>query len=107
MKNARDLYREGFELFVQAKLEEAVSKYREAVALDDGLALAWNALSIALGRLGELDDAIAAGERLLELEPDDPLSHTNLSRLLQQKGMIPEAEEQMALAARLEMKRSK
>jgi len=105
MENARDLYREGFELFVAAKLEEAIAKYREAVALDDEFALAWNALSIALGRVGQLDEAIAAGQRLIELEPDDPLSHTNLSRLLQQKGMIPEAEEQMAAAARLEMKK--
>ena len=46
------------------------------------------------GRLGHID---------VEIEPDDALSHTNLSRLLQQQGKIPEAEEEMdrAPASRL------
>ena len=104
MTIARDIYREGFEHFKRGELTEAAAKYREAVAEDDALAIAWNALSITLGRLGELDGAIEAGRRLLELEPEDALSHTNLSRLLQQKGMIPEAEEQMALSMAISMK---
>jgi hypothetical protein len=54
---------------------------------------------------GALDAAIAAGERLAELEPDDPLSHTNLTILYQRTGLIAEAVEAKARAARLEGQR--
>ena len=43
-------------------------------------------------------------QKLVELEPDDPLSHTNLSRILMQKGLIPEAEDAKARAMGLQMK---
>ena len=62
---------------------------------------------MALSQSGDLDGAIAAAKKLIELEPDDPLSHTNLSRLYQQKGMIPEAEEESGIAMRLQMDNSK
>jgi Flp pilus assembly protein TadD len=78
--------------------------YREALELDPKLALAWNALSMALRQQGDLDAAIEAGVKLIELEPDDPLSHTNLSILYQMKGMVPEAEDEKAQAMQLEMK---
>lgn len=104
MPDARTLYREGFQHYIGGELDAAVALYREALGLDDSLALAWNGLSIALGRLGQLDEAIEAGHRLIALEPDDPLSHTNLSRLLQQKGLIPEAEDEKAIAMNLQMK---
>ena len=58
---------------------------------------------MALAQQGNVDEAIDAARRLVELEPEDPLSHTNLSRLLQQKGLIPEAEDEMAVASRLQM----
>ena len=77
--------------------------YREALELDESLAIAWNGLSMALAQQGNIDEAIDAARRLVELEPDDPLSHTNLSRLLQKKGLIPEAEDAMAIATRLQM----
>ena len=72
--------------------------------LDPGLAIAWNGLSLAHRQKGALDEAIAAGQRLIEIEPDDPLSHTNLSILYQRKGMIPEAEDEKALAMQLLMR---
>jgi tetratricopeptide (TPR) repeat protein len=104
VSDARSLYRRGFEHFAQGELEEAISLYRRALGMDGELAIAWNGLSLALARSGDLDAGIEAARKLLELEPDDPLSHTNLSRLLQQKGLIPEAEQAMAAATRLQMK---
>ena len=59
---------------------------------------------MALAKKGELDAAVEAAEKLIEIEPDDPLSHTNLSRILMQKGMIPEAEDARAKAMGLQMK---
>lgn len=102
---AKILYKEAFGLFAKGQLELAVERYRQAIAADPGLAIAWNGLSLALAKQGDLDAAIDAAEKLVELEPDDPLSHTNLSRILMQKGLIPEAEDAKARAMSLQMKR--
>ena len=101
---ARTLYKEGFGLFAKGQLEEAIARYRAAIAEEPGLAIAWNGLSLALAKQGNLDAAIDAAEKLVELEPDDPLSHTNLSRILMQKGLIPEAEDAKARATSLQMR---
>ena len=101
---AKSTYKEGFGLFVKGQLEEAIARYREAIAMDDSLSIAWNGLSMALAKLGDLEAAVAAAEKLVELDPDDPLSHTNLSRILMQKGLIPEAEDARARAMGLQMR---
>lgn len=106
MSDPRAIYKEGFAHFVEGEVDQACEKYREALAADEQLAIAWNGLSIALQRRGDLPGAIEAAERLVELEPDDPLSHTNLSRLLQQQGKVPEAEAEMAIANQLQMRAS-
>jgi Flp pilus assembly protein TadD len=102
--DARALSREGFQHFAAGRLAEAVASYRRALDADPGLAIAWNGLSMALQRSGDLDGAIEAGRRLVALEPDEPLNHTNLSILYQSRGMVPEAEEEKAIAMQLELK---
>jgi len=102
--NAKAIYKEGFALFVKGEVAEAIARYRDALEVDSKLAIAWNGLSMALAKQGDLEAAIEAAERLIEVEPDDPLSHTNLSRILMQKGMIPEAEDARAKAMGLQMK---
>lgn len=101
---ARSTYKEGFNLFVKGQIEDAIARYREALAIDGELSIAWNGLSMALAKQGDLEAAIDAAETLVELEPDDPLSHTNLSRILMQKGLIPEAEDARARAMGLQMR---
>ena len=105
MTDARALYKSAFDHFVNDRLDEAVDGYREAVAADPGLAIAWNGLAMALEQRGDLDEAIEAARRLVELEPDEPLSHTSLSMIYMRKGMIPEAEEEKAIAMQLQMKK--
>ena len=106
MSEARDLYREGFQHFVDDRLGEAIETYRRALDLDPNLAIAWNGLSMALKRKGDLPAAIESAKKLIELEPDDPLSHTNLSILYMSHGMIQEAEDEKALAMKLEQQGS-
>jgi len=103
--DAKEIYRQGFGLFARGDVDGAIERYRQALALDPTLAIAWNGLSMALAKQGALDEAIEAAEKLVELEPDEPLSHTNLSRILMQKGLIPEAEDARARATGLQMRR--
>jgi len=102
--DARAIAKEAFSLFAKGALDDAVARYREAVAADTGLPIAWNGLSMALAKRGDVDEAIECAQKLVELEPDDPLSHTNLSRILMQKGLIPEAEDARARAMQAQMK---
>lgn len=103
MAEARALYKDAFARFVKGELAEAIAGYRAALAADDRLAIAWNGLAMALAQQGDLDGAIEAGLRLVELEPEEALGHTSLSIFYQRKGMIPEAEEEKAIATRLAM----
>jgi tetratricopeptide (TPR) repeat protein len=104
--DARALQRAAFQHFVAGRLEQAVAGYRAALALDPSLAIAWNGLAMVLERMEDLDGAIAAAERLAELDPDDPLAHTSLSRFYQRKGWIERAEDEKAIATKLAMKAS-
>jgi tetratricopeptide (TPR) repeat protein len=102
--DARALYREGFQHFAEDRIDEAIDCYRRAVEAAPDLAIAWNGLSMTLRRKGDFDAAIEAGLKIVELEPNDPLSHTNLSILYQEKGLIQEAEDEKALAMQLQLK---
>src|SRR5688572_18537072 len=67
---AKALYRRGFEHFANDRHDEAIALYEEALRLDPGLAIAWNGISLAYRQKGDLEAAIEAGRRLIELEPD-------------------------------------
>jgi Flp pilus assembly protein TadD len=69
--------------------------------------MAWNGLAMALARQGDLDAALDAAKRYAVLDPDEPLAHTSLSMLYQQKGMIPEAEQEKAISLTLQMKQGR
>jgi tetratricopeptide (TPR) repeat protein len=105
MSDARTLQREAFTHFAAGRVDEAVAGYRSAIAADPKLAIAWNGLAMALEKAGDLDGAIDAARRLIELEPEEALGHTSLSRFYQRKGMIREAEDEKAIATRLAMKK--
>ena len=104
MSDARALAKQAFADFAKGRLDEAASGYRAALELDPGLAIAWNGLAMVLAQQGDLDGAIAAGRRLVAIEPDEALGHTSLSIFYQRKGMIAEAEDEKAIATRLSMR---
>jgi tetratricopeptide (TPR) repeat protein len=101
---ARQLAREALRQLANDRTSRAIALYERAIETDPQLALAWNGLSVAWRLAGDLERATLAARRLAELEPDDPLSHTNLSILYQSRGMIREAEEEKALAMRLQLR---
>lgn len=92
MPSKEDLYDQAIDLVAEGKPEEAVALYREAIALDPDYVDAWHGLALALAETQRFEEAIEAATKLVDLEPDDPLSYTNLSRFYQQMGNITEAE---------------
>jgi tetratricopeptide (TPR) repeat protein len=107
MSEARTHYKAGIDHFAHGRTADAIEAYRNALALNEGLAMAWNGLAMAFAKQGDLDAAIDAARRYVSLDPDEPLAHTSLSMLYQQKGMIPEAEAEKALSMQLQMKRGR
>lgn len=106
MSDARSLAKQAFDHLANDRLDEAVATYREALEADPTLPIAWNGLAMALAQQEDLDGAIEAAKKLVELEPDEPLGHTSLSMFYMRKGMIQEAEDEKALAMRLTMKKN-
>ena len=92
-------YQEAFGAFVRGDLTGAVERYEALVGAAPDFALGFQGLAEAYSRLGQLDAAIAAIRRAIELEPDESLYHTSLSRFLQRQGRISEAEAAAAEAA--------
>ena len=98
MPSKEELYDAAIDLFGDGKLDEAIDRYRDAIALDAAYVDAWHGLAMAYNELGRHPEAIEAGKKLCELTPDDVLAHTSLSRFYQAAGMVPEAEAEGAKA---------
>jgi Tfp pilus assembly protein PilF len=97
---AEQRYHEALDLVASGDPAAAATRFREALELDPNLLDAMHGLIRALQDAGDFDQAIAAANDLIARDPEDPLAHTSLSILYQQKGMIPEAEAE-ALKAKL------
>ncbi len=73
-------------------LEAAVAKYRQCIVLDPVYFDAWHALGMALMKAGHYPEAIEAGLKAVDLEPNDQLAWSSLSLFYVRNGQIPEAE---------------
>jgi tetratricopeptide (TPR) repeat protein len=98
MPTREELYDEADRLKEQGKMDEAIAKLHEAVAIDPNFALAYAALSKYHSNIGQHDKAIAYGIKLTQLEPNDPFSFTALSVIYVRAGRIMEAEDAKARA---------
>ena len=97
-QNAEDHYYAALDLMADGKLEEAVTAYRESLALDPSFTEAMHGLARALQDLQRYDEAVVVAQNITELDPADVLAHTSLSVLYMKKGMIAEAEAEAAKA---------
>jgi Flp pilus assembly protein TadD len=79
MSDSAALYDTADKLKDEGKLDEAVTKLKEALAVDPNYALAHSALAVVQQRLGRHDEAIAHARKVCEIEPNDPFSYTALS----------------------------
>lgn len=100
----QDLLNKGFQYFAQMDYERAVIFFEKAIQLDNQFEIAYSGLSESLNRLGRIDEAIPIVKKWIELNENDPMAHTALSRLYVQKGMRDKAEEEMAISVFLSKK---
>ena len=96
MADLNALYDESSKLKDAGDLEGAVGKLQEILAEDDSFVLAHTALAVHLQKLGNNQQALEHAKKVVELEPNDPFSHAQLSVIAQRCGMIMEAEDALA-----------
>jgi len=70
---------------------EGVSCYIEALAILPDSPFLWNNLGIALGTVGEAENALPAFHRALELMPDFAMAQTNIGVMWQRQGQFEKA----------------
>jgi Flp pilus assembly protein TadD len=90
--HAEELYHQGLDRLAEGNAAAAVETLRRCLEADPEMLDAMHGLIRALQEQRDFDGAIAVAQRLMQLDPDDPLPHTGLSILYQHKGMIAEAE---------------
>jgi tetratricopeptide (TPR) repeat protein len=100
-----ELFYEGADLQGEGRYEEAMACFEKCLSIDPAYADAILGMAMVYVARSQFDEAIAAGLRLAELQPEDPLTYTNLSRFYQRAGRIAEAEEAAAKARMLDWKR--
>jgi Flp pilus assembly protein TadD len=89
---AEELYHQALDRLAEGDAAAAAQTLRRCLEVDPGMLDAMHGLIRALQEQGDFDGAITVAQRLLLLDPEDPLPHTSLSILYQHKGLIAEAE---------------
>ena len=79
---------------VRGQADDAITHYRQALALRDGNAAAHYGLAVALSRQGKIDEAIEHWQRSLEIQPDNTDARNYLGTALAGIGRTREAIEQ-------------
>lgn len=102
MSDAIAYYKDAMAKFAEGDHSAAIEAFEQAITADPALGLAYQGLSEVYARSDQLDQAIVTIQRAIELEPEESLYRTSLSRFLQRQGRIPEAEAAAAEAARLQ-----
>ena len=91
-KEQAQIYREqGLQFQNSGRLDQALSCYQKAVALDPGLIVAYNDLGIIYEAMGNLDEAERIYLAGLNKNPSYPNFYSNLAMLCEQKGQYQRA----------------
>jgi folate-binding protein YgfZ len=104
---AQQLERKAVEAFAADRENEAIELYERAVAVCPSYADSYEGLGVILGRHRRYPEAIDLMHRLLEVDPESVMAHTNLSLYYNQQGRIEDAEREAAEAMRAKMRRDR
>ena len=106
MPTEAELYDAALSHFAENDLEAAVNAFNTLIDTYPDYIEGYLGLGHAYERLSLYDEAIAAVEKAIAIDPKDPLAYTSLSICYQRKGMIQEAEDAMAKSQQLQMEAS-
>jgi tetratricopeptide (TPR) repeat protein len=92
----------GAVLYEKGQLDQAIVRFRSALAIQPDYAEAQNNLGSALARKGQLDEAIIRFRKAVAIRPNFAEAHLHLGNALLRKGQVDEAilEFQKAVAVR-------
>ena len=93
-----EMYDEAIAIQQKGNLEEAVGKLRELLGAHPDYALAHAALSVFYSKLEKHDEAVEHGQKVCDLEPEDPFSFVAMSLICQKAGRLQEAEQALMQA---------
>ncbi|MBI1387285.1 MAG: tetratricopeptide repeat protein [bacterium] len=94
-------YNQAMDYYGGGKYQEAIDEYKKALEHDPDDGELYLAISMAYDRMKELDSALEFARKAVDYMPREALAYTNLSRIFQKKGMIPEAEDAMAISRQI------
>ncbi len=91
----------GVSLCAKNKNKEAITYFKNAIAMDKVYSDPHNNLAVAYGSIGQLDDAIKALEQSVKICPIQPEAYNNLASFYLQKNELSRAEDYLKTALRL------
>lgn len=83
-----DLFRQGITLFKSGKYQEAAEIFHRVTEKDEYNHKAWNALGVALTKIGDRENAQLCFENAHQIDPDNPTYLKNLVNLTRKKKPI-------------------
>ncbi len=103
MPTNEEIYDDAITLQQKGNLEEGIAKLQELVDQAPDYALAHAALSVFFSRQEKHDQAVEHGQKVCDLEPEDPFSFVAMSLICQKAGQLAEAEKAMDQARQAEI----
>lgn len=103
MDDANSWYKQGNDMMMQEKNEDAITAYDKAIELDPTHTSAWNNKGIALFRMKRYEDAIACYDKTIELNPNHANAWYNKAKALRGLGQshLDKANEDRVAAAKI------
>jgi len=90
-QSAAEWHRQGNALVDEGKLDRAISAFRRALRMDDGLAEVHNDLGAAYFRKGWHAEAEACFRKAIELKPEHGIAQANLGAALRAQGRLADS----------------
>ncbi|NJK93110.1 MAG: tetratricopeptide repeat protein [Blastochloris sp.] len=92
MMNAQEWIDEGNGELALGELDKALECYQKATELEPECFDAWQAICVVLIKLNRAAEAIEAGQRAIELRPNDQMAYATMSLAYGRNHQIKEAE---------------
>jgi tetratricopeptide (TPR) repeat protein len=102
MDEIDDLILNAYETYNAYKLDEAVQKFREIIAIQSQNALAYQGLAMSLDQLKKYNEAIIASEKAIELNPNLAIPHAILGSIYLEWQRFSESEQASRKAIELD-----